>query len=354
LERIAGLLRAEMTAIFSIEPMAQTVTFSHVWGEKPVKTTEDGVWHSAINPFLTIAWHCAVGEPHCLRSFMSPEEFRQTPFYKEFMAQQGWLDFVAVALHKSSQCCMSIGAARHESAGAPSDAEMELMRLLAPHLRRALRLQEALDAKDRRLADLSGALDLAPNPIILLDAQGALCQANLAAETFVAHKKTARIEQGRLRFDDAEVEAKLLTALAAAACGGGASARSAAMRSAQGDAFAMEMLPLTSAVRQISARDAVLAVFIQKVGAAEPLPGEVLVKLYGFTPAETRLLVLLAQERTLGEAADVLGVSQATVKTQLQRVFAKTGTSRQADVIKLVMSALPRQSVSEPRANQRS
>jgi DNA-binding CsgD family transcriptional regulator len=36
------------------------------------------------------------------------------------------------------------------------------------------------------------------------------------------------------------------------------------------------------------------------------------------------------------EAADVLGISETTVKTHLQHVFEKTRTRRQADLIKLV------------------
>ena len=66
-----------------------------------------------------------------------------------------------------------------------------------------------------------------------------------------------------------------------------------------------------------------LAIFLQEVGSLQPLPGEVLVKLYGLTPAETRLLVLLAQGMNLPEAADTLGVGEATVKTHLQSVLAK-------------------------------
>lgn len=32
----------------------------------------------------------------------------------------------------------------------------------------------------------------------------------------------------------------------------------------------------------------------------------------------------------------MLGISQATVKTHLERIFGKTGTARQADLVKLI------------------
>jgi DNA-binding CsgD family transcriptional regulator len=36
------------------------------------------------------------------------------------------------------------------------------------------------------------------------------------------------------------------------------------------------------------------------------------------------------------EAAEELGIAETTVKTHLHRVFAKTGTTRQADLVRLV------------------
>jgi DNA-binding CsgD family transcriptional regulator len=45
--------------------------------------------------------------------------------------------------------------------------------------------------------------------------------------------------------------------------------------------------------------------------------------------------------RTLAEAAAALGVVESTVKTHLQNVFLKTGTSRQVDLITLLHRLLP-------------
>jgi DNA-binding CsgD family transcriptional regulator len=42
-----------------------------------------------------------------------------------------------------------------------------------------------------------------------------------------------------------------------------------------------------------------------------------------------------------GEAADLLGIHETTAKTHLQRIFGKTGTSRQAKLIQLLMAATP-------------
>jgi DNA-binding CsgD family transcriptional regulator len=59
--------------------------------------------------------------------------------------------------------------------------------------------------------------------------------------------------------------------------------------------------------------------------------------LYGLTRAEANLVSILARGRTLEEAADELCVSLSTVRTHLQRVFLKTDTARQAQLLRRLL-----------------
>jgi DNA-binding CsgD family transcriptional regulator/PAS domain-containing protein len=62
-----------------------------------------------------------------------------------------------------------------------------------------------------------------------------------------------------------------------------------------------------------------------------------LMLLWGLTPAEARLLQVLVQnDFALRNAAERLGVTYATVRTQLASVFAKTETSGQPELMRLV------------------
>jgi DNA-binding CsgD family transcriptional regulator len=54
------------------------------------------------------------------------------------------------------------------------------------------------------------------------------------------------------------------------------------------------------------------------------------------TPAELRVLFAIVDVGNVAEAAAVLGLCQPTVKTHLHRLFEKTGTGRQAELVKLV------------------
>ena len=73
---------------------------------------------------------------------------------------------------------------------------------------------------------------------------------------------------------------------------------------------------------------------------AEPVKvdEEMLRQLYGLTGAECRLAGEICTGQSISAIAGRLGVSENTVKTQLQSIFEKTGTHRQAQVVKLMLS----------------
>jgi DNA-binding CsgD family transcriptional regulator len=74
------------------------------------------------------------------------------------------------------------------------------------------------------------------------------------------------------------------------------------------------------------------------VGDPRSLPHDnVLSDLHGLTRAEARLALELLRGNSLAEAARHLGVTRNTVKSQLQRIFEKTGVTRQSELVRLLM-----------------
>ena len=100
------------------------------------------------------------------------------------------------------------------------------------------------------------------------------------------------------------------------------------------------VLPLSSGARRKAGvvYSAVAAVFVRKATLDLLHPLEALANYYKLTPTELRVLVAIVQVGGVLEAANVLGISQATVKTHLSRLFEKTSTNRQADIVKIVAS----------------
>lgn len=63
-------------------------------------------------------------------------------------------------------------------------------------------------------------------------------------------------------------------------------------------------------------------------------------QLFGLTPTEAFLATLLANGFTLAEAAAKLGVTENTIRGYAKKIFAKTGVSRQADLVRLILKSV--------------
>jgi len=63
-----------------------------------------------------------------------------------------------------------------------------------------------------------------------------------------------------------------------------------------------------------------------------------LVRSRGLTPAEARVAVRMARGSSTARVARELGVSLETVRTHLKRIYAKLGTTRQADLVRILLT----------------
>jgi DNA-binding CsgD family transcriptional regulator len=105
-----------------------------------------------------------------------------------------------------------------------------------------------------------------------------------------------------------------------------------------GERYIAHVLPLTSGTRRKAgiSYGAVAAMFVRKAALDLPSPPVAIAQEFRLTPAELRVLFSVVEIGNISEVAAVLGIVEATVKTHLQHVFEKTGTGRQADLVKLV------------------
>ena len=62
---------------------------------------------------------------------------------------------------------------------------------------------------------------------------------------------------------------------------------------------------------------------------------------FGLTPAEARLALHLVAGETLRSAEAKLSMTYETARTHLKSIFQKTGTCRQAELVVVIVTALP-------------
>jgi DNA-binding CsgD family transcriptional regulator len=157
----------------------------------------------------------------------------------------------------------------------------------------------------------------------------------------LAEGSLLRSAGGRLAAKDVNAEQTLHEVFLAAGSGDakvGNKGIAVLLAAREGGRWVAHVLPLTSGAwrRAGTAYAAVAAVFVHTAALEMRSPLESIARHYRLTPSELRVLVAVVEIGGVRETAEALGLGEPTVKTHLNHLFTKTGTSRQADLVKLV------------------
>jgi DNA-binding CsgD family transcriptional regulator len=185
---------------------------------------------------------------------------------------------------------------------------------------------------------LAAVIDSAVMGIALIGAQGNVLWVNRALEAMTAADGPLRIDAGaRLHLASRGSDAKLQTMITASCTTGAAGILSIGSSRSEGNG----RMTVQIAVIPLADREVAAAVYVVEPFLAMP-DRELLRRLHGLTRMEARLAVELLQGASVAEAADRLGMSVGTARTHLKALFAKTLTSRQSDLVRLLGSGLAR------------
>ena len=217
--------------------------------------------------------------------------------------------------------------------------------LLVPHLRRAAEIQWTLHGVKSVQLAVAEAIDRLPTGLLLLDARRRVVVQNRGAERILAANDGFRIDRHGPSADDARENATLQKLIADAIdARNGQELRAAgfvAVSRPSGErAYAVMVTPLLAAPVKGGMSDAVVAIFVADPSARLFAGPEVLSELYQLTYSEAELVRLLASGLSLEEAASKRGVSLNTARSHLKHVFAKTDTSRQGELVRLIISGV--------------
>lgn len=214
------------------------------------------------------------------------------------------------------------------------------LRLLAPHLQRAVRISEALGEANLRARAAKSVLDRAAVAAVTLRRDGSVVTANEKAQAF-ARAGVIGLEGGRFRFRDRAgreaLAALMLQAPPASAAftvegEGGAAIPVLGAR--------IETQTAASLSGDIEGAALILTLGFGH-GGAPLLQIDRLGAWYGLTPAEARLAAALAAGESLADYAERRAVTVNAARFLLKGVFRKTGTNGQAQLVAALRSLPP-------------
>ena len=236
--------------------------------------------YEKLDPLTTGHFFAEIEEPMATADLMPLDEFQDTRFYREWVQPQGLVDFACAVLDKSATSAAMFGVFRHERDGVVDDETRERMRLIVPHIRRAVLIGRAIDLKTAEAATFADTLDGISAGMFLVDETGGIVHANASGHAMLAEGSVLRAACGK-RLVQAVKPAQRLKEVFAAAGGGdaavGVKGIAVPLTARDGEHYVAHMLPLTSGERRRAGASyaAVAALFVHKAtleAASPPRP----------------------------------------------------------------------------------
>jgi DNA-binding CsgD family transcriptional regulator/PAS domain-containing protein len=285
-----------------------------------------------------------VDTPWATLSSMPEDEFQQSPFYKNWVKPQELRDGCITKFAHTGDRIGLIGAVTRANRDIISAEEQHFLALLSPHIRRAALIGDLLD-QSRVMTNLyRTALDGLETAVVLSDASATVLYANAQAQKMFSAQTPIISNGGKLKAANDRATAALVDALLRTVGDEGSLGRRGIgiPVSAPGEPPAVAyVLPLTQGSERAVYRPATAAVFISTAAKAAPTPETTLITLFDLTPAEARVMARIGGGMTSLETAKTLDISENTLKTHLGRVFVKTSSDRQADLMKIMQDIAP-------------
>lgn len=257
--------------------------------------------------------------------------FYQTRFFEEVLAPAGAVPgtgLVVVTEHNAKPMRSATLVLPRKAGWAPRPADRALLETLAPHMVVARRLHLQLTDRQREEEALVSAFDRLLLGVVFLDEGGRISYANRSASELIGH--AAGFASPNAVLDDhTRAWRELLTTNAPGA-----------LVQAPDDGRPVQVLdaPLEWSERdQLAASRFARAFFIADPKQSSGDLIQVLRELFGLTESETRLTALLLADTPLQDAARRLGITESTARGVLKSIFAKTGTNRQAELLRLLL-----------------
>lgn len=340
LQHMANLLGANCAAVVLNDGGGRLPAY-HCVGYSPELLEAYPSYYRSRDPMLDIA---SRAPPHSVltdRMVMAKAELRRLEVHNDFSRACG-IDSLAyaVAFRAPGRTCL-VTATRSVRAGDFEPEHVRTLGLLLPHLGRAMRVHVRLEEARVRADGAAEALDRLAFGVVLVDRQARVILANRAAEAMLAQGDGIGVDASGLHAATLAQTASLRRLVARTADRACVAGRGGAMRldrPSLGRPLSVLVAPIGAAAAGgwlPEPRPAAI-VFMADPEQRHRSPASHLREIYGLTAAEAAVAGAIAAGQGVKDAAEVLGIAPSTVRWHLQRVFEKTGTARQADLVRLV------------------
>lgn len=298
-------------------------------------------YYSKVNVWLERSSNLPEGVPVTTGQLYTESDLRKTEWHGDWLVPHNYFRALTGNILKQDTMAVRLTAFRTLHQPNFEDKEIALFGRLMPHLRRACKIHKKFSEIKGAVTAETEVLERLGMGVILFDEEGRALFCNQMAKCIATRSDGFRIESsGRCSAATATATRDLRNLLSAAAFGQPRQGGALGLPKLRSGQTMMAMVtPLPGGSLPLLGRGAAAVLFLSDPDL-HPVPdANLLSRCYGLTLAEARLAAALVSGASPNDYSQAQGVSQNTVKTQLKRIFSKTGVQRQAELVKLLLAS---------------
>ena len=271
----------------------------------------------------------------------TPDELKSSPAYNEALLRGRHQNGLLVRLDGTDGSHMTWALGDPLASDGWGSSQIALVTRLLPQIRQFVHVRQALV---RAAAQSTTATALLDNPriaVIQLDRRGRILTVNDRALAILRDSGGVSDRDGMLRADEPAEELRLGRLVAAALPASGSVAVGGSMLLGRPSAlppFVVHVRPVPVPQPDYGARHVAALVLIVEPGHRQRVDPGLVATTLGLTPAESQVAVRVAAGKSVGEIAAATGRTKGAVYWHLKQIYQKLPVSRQADLVRLVLS----------------
>lgn len=270
------------------------------------------------------------------RFLREPGVLYRSTYYHEWMRPQGFKYTIGNTLLAENGMAANITLLRAPDMPTFSSDEVQAFEVLSKHMTRALQMAVHLERPENSPAG-TAALDAMPQAVAVVDAQRRLLYANAAMESLLTRRQGLSLRDGEVKTTDEDAQQRFAAGVADALSSLTTGSAPQILRLADSGHLRLYVMPITTGMRRtLVSKPTVLLVATEhpRLASASHLA---ISQLYGCTRSEARLAQLLAEGRTLQQAAACMGITHGSARGYMKTVFQKVGVHTQGQLVARVL-----------------
>ncbi|WP_280820433.1 helix-turn-helix transcriptional regulator [Pseudaminobacter soli (ex Li et al. 2025)] len=330
LDRLSEGLPDGASTLFFHDPHKNAGGISLSTGFSDQALAAYGSHYASVNPMMKGATTRPLGLGVLAEQMYARDRLVKSEYYSDFMRANGLESAVGVTIYRENGCSFLLSTLT-------SSADLENNRLaadrltrLAPHLQRAFRHYRA-GPFQKAVTEIGGSLfDAIDVGLVIVGSGMQVKTASATGERMLADGAAIGTSPlGQLTLRSSEAMSLLRTMLET-----GFEGRTVQSRSIGPFKLTFILVQKDRVSTYFEGPTAIVLVEPPHAGS-RAVDFEHLARAYNLTAAEMRAMTGIVLGRSIDEIAADAGLSRETIRTQLKNVYAKTGATRQADLVRL-------------------